>query len=167
MKVNIQHYRHSSVEDNYISWTGLEEDDYKGKPLYKIVCILDRIYQRFLDVTVNRRLKESVKIEPGDASNADQIIARIVHPLLLDVKKYRYVHPTFTNEEIWELPVQVQLMRDESKWDWILDEMIWAFEQSINQYEISVSDRVEYMEYITRVHRGFQLFGKYYTGLWI
>jgi hypothetical protein len=63
------------------------------------------------------------------------------------------------------------------RWDWILKEMIWAFEQladadNDDQFYISVHnearkfDKTGFQKHQKRISNGTRLFGKYYQNLW-
>jgi hypothetical protein len=62
------------------------------------------------------------------------------------------------------------------RWEWVMDEMIWAFEQVIDDgseesfFNVSekpyVYDREGHTKHSERIQRGTMLFGKYYQGLW-
>ena len=49
-----------------------------------------------------------------------------------------------------------------TQWYKILDDMIYAFEYDINQFEIEDETKVDYK----RVNRGFKYFARYYSFLW-
>lgn len=169
MKVNIPHRKYSKIYDKYAEYRYKNDtleayEDRSRDMVDNIVDVVDNVWQKILDFTVNRNLEETVKIEPGDSWNADTTLAMIIHPLLVKLKDTKAGYPSFDDEEIWELPVQVQMMSDSAKWDWIIDEMIWAFGVALTGYTVPAD--ANYTEYRTRFERGFQLFGKYYTGLW-
>jgi hypothetical protein len=62
------------------------------------------------------------------------------------------------------------------RWEWALGEMIWAFEQIVDEdhesqfFDHSVKpyghDREGHVKHSERIQRGTILFGKYYQGLW-
>jgi hypothetical protein len=62
------------------------------------------------------------------------------------------------------------------RWEWVMDEMIWAFEQTIDDsneesyFDFSVKpyayDREGHLKHEERIDNGILLFGKYYRGLW-
>jgi len=58
------------------------------------------------------------------------------------------------------------------RWDWVMDEMIWAFEQKNKDnwmapyYEYNKWDRDAVKAEQERISNGFRLFGKYYESLW-
>jgi len=49
------------------------------------------------------------------------------------------------------------------RWDYVLDEMIWAFQWVVESDYLLDED---YQEYSERLSNGFRLFGKYYQSLW-
>ena len=67
------------------------------------------------------------------------------------------------DELVWEML--------HKKWDWVLDEMIFAFEHICGEDEdwdigLWKADVVEWTAVGNRVQNGLRLFGKYYRGLW-
>ena len=56
------------------------------------------------------------------------------------------------------------------RWDWVFDEMIWAFEQIVRESDwdiyMAATDLLEIQQHELRVANGLRLFGKYYRGLW-
>lgn len=77
-----------------------------------------------------RKRKVKIKIDEWDSWNADDTLALLILPVLKDLKATQcgsgYVKDA-------DLPESLQkLTGDDSvhvKWSWVLDEMIWAFEQ--------------------------------------
>ena len=51
-----------------------------------------------------------------------------------------------------------------NRWDWILDEMIWAFTYKRDNFDSLMADNREAVQ--ARMTNGFRLFGKYYESLW-
>lgn len=132
-----------------------------------------------------------VHIDPWDTWSMDHTLAHIIIPMLKQLKHFKhgapYTDPKDTPEHL------VPIGNDEDgtdnthfeRWDWILDEMIWAFEQKTQDWESQyfggwIEDKNEPLgggrfeafdsEGLTahqnRMSNGFRLFGKYYEGLW-
>ena len=115
----------------------------------------------------------NIEIEPHDTWNMDETLAHIIHPMLIQLKQTKHGSPIVDDGD---LPLDMG-MSDEAKvkfsetgetdaqfharWDWVLNEMIWAFEQKILDADGSMED-----EYYSRMSNGFRLFGKYYEALW-
>jgi hypothetical protein len=59
-----------------------------------------------------------------------------------------------------------------ARWNWVMDEMIWAFEQicdNDNDKEFYSGEHFDvegYQKHHDRINNGTRLFGKYYRGLW-
>jgi hypothetical protein len=138
-----------------------------------------------------------VKIDRWDTWSMDHTLAEIVLPMLKqlraskqgaphtddeDVPEYLRSHMAQPKENEWDTD-SLHFMR----WDWILDEMIWAFEQKVADdaegqfFDHSVCnglspwdkdyigpkyDKENYMKWHDRKSNGFRLFGKYYENLW-
>jgi hypothetical protein len=138
-----------------------------------------------------------VKIDQYDTWSMDHTLAHIIHPMLVqlnktkhgapfteddDVPKYLRSHMAQPKEYEWDTD-SLHFMR----WDWILNEMIWAFEQEIKDDDEDqffdhsesrgIKDFNESMKKLKVDHEGleahqkrkangFRLFGRYYQNLW-
>ena len=157
--------------------------------------------QNFLDF-VHPRI-EYVKLDQWDTWSMDHTLAHIVLPMLKQLHKTKHGAPFVDDEDV---PEGKNLRSTESepkenewdtdgnhfkRWDWILDEMIWAFEQKVNdddegqffdhsedepgalpwnkdgQYVSKVKvDWDKLRAHQARKTNGYRLFGKYYEALW-
>jgi hypothetical protein len=178
-------------------------DDKPNNPYERWVNLLDPIcrgLQHFLDF-VHPRINY-VKIHNPDTWSFDHTLADIILPGLkqlrdtkhgapftddADVPEYLRSHMAQPKENEWDTD-SLHFMR----WDWILDEMIWAFEQKVaDDAESQLFDhsdcptdpnarledltngasKVKYDEaghrvWLDRKRNGFRLFGRYFEALW-
>jgi len=119
----------------------------------------------------NRAFK--VEIEPHDTWNMDITLAHIIHPMLVQLKETKHGAPMVENSDV---PLGMEMSEEAmdkfrngetdgkffDRWDWVLDEMIWTFEQYLTDLDKwGMED-----EYYSRMSNGFRLFGKYYEALW-
>ena len=112
----------------------------------------------------------------------DNTLAMIILPMLKQLRKTKNSATVVENED---LPAELQATFAEiydhqlefdfsdnvqqkrwdmvaARWDWVLGEMIWAFERKYDlRYVLSWEE-----EHNARVQKGLSLFGKYYGGLW-
>jgi len=138
-----------------------------------------------------------VKIDRYDTWSMDHTLAYIIHPMLVqlnwakhgapytddeDVPEYLRSHMAQPKENEWDTD-SLHFMR----WDWILNEMIWAFEQELkddDEHQFfdhsesrGIKDFNESMKKLKVDHEGleahqkrkangFRLFGRYYQNLW-
>jgi len=82
--------------------------------------------------SAKKERKISVKIDPWDTWNMDHTLALIIHPMLLQLKKTKHGSP-YTDDE--DIPADLNLDQEKhfaERWEWVLDEMIWAFSQIID-----------------------------------
>jgi hypothetical protein len=144
----------------------------------------------------NPTQKISVRIDLHDTWSMDQTLAHIVLPMLVQLKRTKHGAPNTDNADVpKELRMSkkdtAQFAKDGStddkffkRWDWILDEMIWAFNQKCRDdwegdfYEykdddterfglkLVWEDREGQQAHQARMTNGFKLFGKYYENLW-
>jgi hypothetical protein len=148
---------------------------------------------------------EYVHIDKYDTWSMDSTLAPIILPLLKQLQATKHGAPHVDDEdvpEIWRSTNAPEKEHDYDvdefhfqRWDYILDEMIWAFEQYTGEWEnqfytgtidisteedeesghlkmvhgpnhTSVFDSEGYMKHLDRIKNGFRLFGKYYMALW-
>ena len=139
-----------------------------------------------------------VKIDQWDTWSIDYTLSLIIVPMIKQLKETKHGAPFVDDEDVPEElkstsapPKEDDYDTDENhfkRWDWVLDEMIWAFEQKLNyNSEDKFFDHAEWDEkekdfgknfhkikidqvglkvHEDRKANGFRLFGKYYSGLW-
>jgi hypothetical protein len=139
-----------------------------------------------------------VKIDRWDTWSMDYTLSFIIVPMLKQLKETKHGAPFVDDEDVPEElkstsapPKENDWDTDENhfkRWDWALNEMIWAFEQNIDtNSEDKFFDHAEWDEkekdfgknlhkikidqpglkaHQDRKANGFRLFGKYYQGLW-
>jgi hypothetical protein len=147
---------------------------------------------------------KDITIEDSDTWSLDYTLALIIHPALVKFKESingsPYVTPEDVPEELKpkEEPCEANNFVDDThhqRWEWVVTEMIWAFDNIINpkdeeyhtgevdlefQKIIGTSfskmvegpnhthkvDEVGLKAYEDRISNGLRLFGKYYKSLW-
>ena len=137
-----------------------------------------------------------IQIDSWDTWNMDHTLAHIILPMLRQLKATKHGSPQTDLEDVPEhlhpkiAPSAANNYDDETvhdRWDWVMDEMIWAFEQSLidddesrfydhsgvdnslplqQQVGQMKVDREGLAAHQKRKANGFRLFGKYYQGLW-
>ena len=153
-----------------------------------------RFWHRWFDYSPQQSIK--VKIDKWDTWSMDHTLAHIVLPMLAQLKATKHGAPCTDDKDV---PKELRSTSAPTKknswdtddnhfkrWDWILDEMIWAFEQKCRDdweddyYGDYVEDqkneplagsfkwidhegRKAHQE---RMTNGFKLFGKYFENLW-
>jgi len=154
MKVNIGPYRRdlvpiSSWQRRYEQWRS--EDHYLDEADYTwydkiIMRSFDFLYSVFLPLNCwsnNRPRKVKVHIDDYDVWGADHTLAMIIHPVLVKLKQCKQGSPNVDDEDVPEHlkstsagPKENEWDTDEfhhTRWDYVLDEMIWAFEQHTDE----------------------------------
>ena len=137
-------------------------------------------YQYWLDRLFgwNPKQKISVRIDDHDTWSMDHTLAHIILPMLVQLKATKHgapnVDPKDVPKELRSEPAKHDICPTHfDKWDWVLDEMIFAFESKHNDWEeqfhsgerlnhtfkIDMKGRKAYQK---RISNGFRLFGKYY-----
>lgn len=141
----------------------------------------------------NKERKVSIQIDPWDTWNMDTTLALIIVPMLKQLRIGKEGGaPYIADEDVPEnlrrssAPPVKDWETDDNyfkRWDWVLDEMIFAFESKLTNWEdqfwntppastdddinpILGCDAAGIKAYTDRMENGFRLFGKYYSGLW-
>lgn len=147
-----------------------------------------------------------VKIDPWDTWSMDHTLAYIVLPMLKELKEKKHGAPFVDLKDVPKELHGKKLTKKQKdngevddkhfeRWDWVLGEMIFAFDSKVNdgweeQFESGESDlQWKQLEggmsqmirgpndtkmydwegrkaYEARIQNGFRLFGKYYSNLW-
>jgi len=108
----------------------------------------------------SRKPRAIVHIDKYDTWSMDETLAHIIHPMLLQLKQDKLGSPMVDTDDV---PDELKSDTSENihaRWDYVLDEMIWAFE-----YKLLEDDDYN-IEHNNRMANGFRLFGTYYQGLW-
>jgi hypothetical protein len=207
MKVYVSNYRNHwlspyTILERVLFWKDWDNISYdepwveKWSNRLEPLCLAlqwvrERIHPRF----------EYVKIDPWDTWSMDSTLAVIVLPMLKQLQETKHGAPFVDDEDVpKELkstsasPKQNEWDTDDNhfrRWDYVLDEMIWAFEQKVRDDDETeffdhsecgtikdfVKDTNEYLSkskvdwdglkrHQERKQNGFRLFGKYYQNLW-
>ncbi len=120
-----------------------------------------------------------ILIHPWDTWSMDHTLALIILPMLKQLKESTHGAPAVEEKdvpiELWIPPDQImgiyQGETDDNyfkRWNYVLDEMIYAFDCKANKDEphIRIKDIEEAKKEQNRISNGFRLFGKYYEALW-
>jgi len=119
-----------------------------------------------------RKQRIDVSIEPHDVWSLDWTLAQIIHPGLIMLKQQKngapWVDPADVPEELRPTPEELANYEEDARtdelwfdrFDYILDEMIWAFD--LIKQDVNIHSKPE----AARVDNALRLFGKYYRSLW-
>ena len=167
--------------------------------LYRFLVWIDGFKQRRIQI----------RIDPWDTWSMDHTLAMIVLPMLRQLNDKKHGAPYVDDEDVPEhlrstaAPALTQEQQDTghtdlnhfARWDWVMGEMIWAFEQKLDdnaesqfysgnndwqwkQLDNGMSEMVHGSDHTMqldqaglqawsdRKQNGFRLFGKYYLALW-
>ena len=189
------HSNHMNKKYGYVDWP--EVQDRMDRVLEVIEDAVQSVYNVLNWIWFDRRTQQiKVRIDKSDTWSMDHTLAHIVLPMLVQLKRTKHGAPSVDNADVpRELRMSkkdmTQFAKDGStddkffkRWDWILDEMIWAFEQKCRDdwegdfYEYNFDgterfglklvweDREGSKAHQKRMTNGFKLFGKYLENLW-
>ena len=148
----------------------------------------------------NRTIK--VRIDDHDTWSMDSTLAYIILPMLKQLRRTTHGASEVDDKDVPKVLRSTSAPVKENewdiddncfdRWDWVLDEMIWAFGQVNEDWEDQyhkeageshyediendmselvwdkkpVIDKKGLKAHRKRMNNGFRLFGKYYSGLW-
>ena len=119
-----------------------------------------------------RKQRVDVLVEPHDVWSLDWTLAQIIHPGLVMLKEKKCGAPKVDAEDVPEhlrpTPEELANYQDHAvtdgswfdRYDYILDEMIWAFD--LIKQDVTIYSKAEN----ERLNNALRLFGKYYQSLW-
>jgi len=142
---------------------------------------------------------DKIRIEDFDTWGMDYTLALIILPMLKQLKETKQGAPIVDNKDVPK-ELRSKLAKHDicpthfDKWDWVIEEMIFAFESKHNDWEeqfVSGESDIQWIDlpngmsemfqgpnntfeidlegravYQERISNGFRLFGKYYENLW-
>jgi hypothetical protein len=181
----------------YVDWP--DNQSYEDHVLEAIDDGIQSVYDVFNWIWFDRRTqKVSVKIDRWDTWSMDHTLAPIILPMLVQLKETKHGAPIVDDSDV---PKELHMTKKEKaafnkdgsttdkffkRWDWVMDEMIWAFEQKNRDHweedyygpyikregggilggHFEWTDDEGRQKHQERMSNGFRLFGKYYEGLW-
>ena len=138
-----------------------------------------------------------VKIDRYDTWSMDHTLADIILPMLKQLRESKHGAPYVDDEDVPEELKSTSAPAKENewdtddnhfkRWDWVMNEMVWAFEQELKDddeaqfFDHSESRGIEDWEermdklkvdregleaHQKRKANGYRLFGRYYQNLW-
>ena len=159
MKVYINKYKNHWISPYTICekicfWREIDYDEpwveKTNKVLYPIMNVVSKVWG-FFDRKINY-----VKIDRWDTWSMDFTLAHIIVPMLKQLRDTKHGYPMVDDEDVPEYlrshmaqPKEYEWDADslaEARWDWVMNEMIWSFEQLHpdcdweDQYHSGVSD---------------------------
>lgn len=125
-----------------------------------------------------KKRKVDIRIDPYDTWSMDHTLALVVHPMLVQLKKMNHGYfssdpedaPHIGEGEVTDFGGNDTLALD--RYNWIMDELIWTFDQLAHSDEIFYNEETDVYDFDAqkahdeRIRNGLRLFGKYYRGLW-
>ena len=130
-----------------------------------------------------RKQKVNIRIDKQDTWSIDSTLAPVILPMLVQLKETKHGAPNVDPKDVpkelrptakWKKAYEGDGTTDPNffkRWDWVLDEMIWAFEQKcrddwMEDYYYNKWDQEGAKAHQERMSNGFRLFGKYFESLW-
>ena len=150
MKVNIEDYQRDiipvyrwlrSYESMRSNGFYLEKKDYTWYDKI-IIGFFEKLENLLLPLNSwanDRKRKIEVRVDAYDLWSADHTLALIIHPVLVKLKEIKHGSPCVDDEDVPDRLKSTSAPAKENEWDtdnnhhgrweYVLDEMIWAFEQ--------------------------------------
>ena len=201
MKVKISNYPNRAICNLYTNYMNkkygyVDWPEYKQKGLRvkaqpfaeawreQAEDIIQSIYNCTINLFLDRRVQKiKIHIDRWDTWSIDHTLAPIILPMLKQLKETKHGAPYVDNADV---PKELRATKKQieaygkkgdvdpkhfDRWDWILDEMIYAFDCKANKDEVYMrfdtkTERDAMYKEQDRISNGFRLFGKYYESLW-
>jgi hypothetical protein len=179
MKVKIGNYPtrlvcniHSDYMEKKYGFLWSESTNTFEKFLEKLDVFVQGIYNIFNRLYFDKKeQKIVVKLDKWDSWSAYVTLAHVIHPVLLQLQEEKQGSPEVDLSDVPESlhPPEDFDRRDihksdinlHNRWDYVISEMIWAFDQVRND-----EDFIDNEVSRNRMYNGLRLFGKYYLHLW-
>lgn len=171
------------------NWPTVADYSALDKTLESLENGIQSVYNVINVLVFDKLLKRSdrlvdIRIDPWDTWSMDDTLALIVLPMLKQLKETKHGAPYVYPEDV---PAELRPTKEEllkyvdnfgetdskwfERWDWVLNEMIYAFDSKVNMDDIYMrfdikTERELMKEEEDRISNGFKLFGKYYQNLW-
>ena len=144
MRVWISNYRNTwlspyTILEKAFFWREIDYDEPMIKRWNKILTPFCNVLQKVRQFVYPRW--EYIKIERWDTWSMDHTLAHIILPMLKQLQDTKHGAPNVDDEDAPEYlrsymaqPKEYEWDIDSLhflRWDWVLDEMIWAFEQKL------------------------------------
>ena len=195
------HTRHMNKKYEGLSYENHTHEDHVLEVIEEAV---QSVYNVLNWLWLDRRTQKiKVRIDKSDTWGMDSTIAQVIHPMLVQLKATK--HGGAPMVDMKDVPKELRMTKKQldacaktgdvdhklfERWDWVLNEMIWAFEQKCrdnwegdyyeyrelgieedkgdNLFDIKLvwEDREGAKTHQERMTNGFKLFGKYYENLW-
>ena len=109
------HTNHMNKKYGFVDWPKVQShEDYVLEAIEEAV---QSVYNVLNWLWLDRRTQKiKVRIDKCDTWSMDHTLAHVIHPMLVQLKATNHGYPSGLTEK---------------KWDGIMDEMIWAFEQKL------------------------------------
>lgn len=184
-----------TVLEKVIFWREIDYDEPIIDKWAKRLEPISKALQTFLDF-VHPEIKV-IKIDPWDTWSMDLTLSPIIAAMLKQLKATNHGAPSVDDEDVPEElkstsapPKKNEWDSDDNhfkRWDWVMDEMIWTFEQlsdwdndkkyfdygdrsKEDSFEVSINkmkiDHDGLNAHNARIQKGLNLFGKYFRNLW-
>jgi hypothetical protein len=188
---------HIDKKYGYVDWP--EVQDRKDRVLESIEDRVQSVYNVVNWLWLDRRTqKVKVRIDEWDTWSMDSTLALIILPMLKQLQETKHGAPLVDDADVPKRLRSTKKQQEKynkngskdskffERWDWILNEMIWAFEQKTRDHweedyygpyiegedgkmlsgHFEWTDDKGRQAHQERMSNGFKLFGKYYENLW-
>ena len=194
------HYNYMNKKYNY-EWE--ESTTRYERFLERFENALQWIYDHSINLYFDKmQPKTKVRIDPWDTWSMDVTLAHIIVPMLKQLQETKHGSPYVDDADVPEEYRSISAPKKENDWDiddlhharwnWVIYEMAWAFEQAskgdwesqyykfeeckpdpnANTFFEKIGTKLVWEDpegrkaHQERMNNGFRLFGKYYQALW-
>ena len=169
------------------SYWDVEEAEYTKLDWFvETMCdMIDKVILAPINRFRRKERKVDIRIDPYDTWSADHTLALIILPVLRQLKETNHGYGGTDREDAPDDPEYGDDRAEheprgfsQKRWDYVMDEMIFAFEKIAEDIDWDLDIWKKYDEQWTdeayeernaiqkRINNGLRLFGKYYQSLW-
>jgi len=170
----------------YHTPTTYENPPIENDAFDSVIELIDDFLQSVVNWSINlyldrKKTTVKIRIDRWDTWNMEYTLSPIIHPMLVQLQKTKHGAPWVDLDDV---PEELRSSKKDEhgldvqhfeRWDWVINEMIWAFEQKRHDEDLldkfwddetNTLDRKAHDKAHSRMVNGFRLFGKYYENLW-
>lgn len=176
----------------YGKWRGIDDIPQSKENLFRNDEPESWLYRLMQWYEKKRKRNIKIRIDKYDTWSMDHTLALIVLPMLKQLKETKHGSPTVDIEDVpehmrttatedYDCQTTFDFYNDtelckqniqcdvHDRWNWVMDEMIWAFECLVDDDKTWMFEKEEEQTLLQSYHRmqhALMLFGKYFRGLW-
>lgn len=136
-------FKRKEQTDNWI----FDVEDYRvfDKIIFGILAFLEKVTRPINKLWTKFRTKKYIKVDYDDIWDASTTISMLIVPILKKLKEHKHGSPFVHVDDVPDHLRPTEEPNDKNgwtdntvheRWEWVLDEIIWTFEQDLIDWEV-------------------------------